>query len=53
MAKAGQESGPKPPKSDLRHEPTKAELEEDMRIDATPHVFAQAMFGPHSRRVVH
>ena len=26
---------PKPPKDDLRYEPSKAELEEDVRTDAT------------------
>ena len=44
---------PKPPKDDLRYEPTRAELEEDMRIDATPEELAAAMFGRHPRRVIH
>ena len=44
---------PKPPKDDLRYEPTKAELEEDIRIDATPEELAAAMFGRHPRRVIH
>lgn len=43
---------PKPSKDDLRYEPTKAELEEDMRIDATPEELAAAMFGE-ARRTVH
>ena len=44
---------PKPPKDDLRYEPTKAELEQDMRINATPEELAAAMFGRHPRRVIH
>jgi hypothetical protein len=47
------ETKPKPPTDDLRYEPTKAELEQDMRIDTTPHELAQAMFGGHPCRVVH
>ena len=43
----------KPSKDDPRYEPTKAELEEDMRIDATPEELAAAMFGRHPRRVLH
>ena len=39
-------------KDDSRYEPTKAELEEDMRIDATPEELIAAMFGRHPRRVV-
>lgn len=42
---------PPPANDDLRYEPTKAELEEDMRIDATPEELAAAMFGRHPRRV--
>lgn len=41
------------PKDDLRYEPTKAELEEDIRIDAMPEELAPAMFGRHPRRVIH
>ena len=44
---------PKYPKDDPRYEPTKAELEEDIRIDATPEELAAAMFGRHPRRVIH
>lgn len=43
----------KPPKDDPRYEPTRAELEEDVRIDATPEELAAAMFGRHPRRVIH
>ena len=43
----------KPSKDDPRYEPTKAELEEDMRIDATPEELIAAMFGRHPRRVIH
>ena len=42
---------PKPPKNDLRYEPTKVELEEDMRIDATFDDLVEAMFGRHPRRL--
>ena len=48
-----QSNHPKPPKDDLRYEPTKAELEEDIRIDATPEELAAAIFGRHPRRVIH
>ncbi len=44
---------PKPPKDDLRYEPTRTELEEDMRIDATPEELAAAMFGRRPQRTVH
>ena len=37
------EPKPKPPKDDLRYEPTKAELEQDMRIDSTPEELAAAI----------
>ena len=37
-------------KDDPRYQPTKAELEEDMRIDATPDELFDAMFGRHPRR---
>lgn len=47
------ETKPKPPKDDLRYEPTKAELEQDMRIDATPEDLAAVMFGRHPHRVIH
>ena len=41
-------------KSDRRYQPTKAELEEDLRIpNTTPHELAQAMFGKRSRPTVH
>ena len=43
----------KPSKDDPRYEPTKAELEEDMRIDATPEELAATMFGRPPRRVIH
>ena len=43
----------KPSKNDPRYEPTKAELEEDLRIDATPEELIAAMFGRHPRRVTH
>ena len=43
----------KPSKDDLRYEPTRAELEEDMRIDATSEELAAAMFGRRPRRVIH
>ena len=43
----------KPSKDDLRYEPTRAELEEDMRIDATSEELAAAMFGRHPRRIIH
>ena len=47
-SKTTKEANPKPPpKDDLRYEPTKAELEQDMRIDATPQELAAAMFGRH------
>ena len=41
---------PKPPKDDLRYEPTRVELEEDVRIDTTPEELAAAIFGRHPRR---
>ena len=44
---------PKPPKDDLRYEPTQAELEEDVRIDATFEELVDAMFGRRPRRVIH
>jgi hypothetical protein len=38
-------------REDSSYQPTKAELEEDMRIqDATPEELAQALFGNHPRR---
>lgn len=37
-------------KTDPRYQPTKAELEEDMRIDATPDELLDALFGRHPRR---
>ena len=38
-------------RDDSSYQPTKTELEEDMRIpDATPEKLAQALFGNHSRR---
>ena len=38
-------------KEDSSYQPTKAELEEDMRIpDATPEELAQALFGRHPKR---
>lgn len=41
-------------KSDRRYQPTKAELEEDLRIpNTTPHELAQAMFGRRSDVTVH
>ena len=43
----------KPSKNDPRYEPTKAELEEDMRIDATPEELIAAMFSRRPRRVIH
>ncbi len=43
----------KPPKDDLRYEPTKAELEEDVRIEASFDELVDAMFGRHPRRVTH
>ena len=43
----------KPSKDDSRYEPTKAELEEDLRIDATPEELIAAMFGRHPRRTIH
>ncbi len=42
----------KPSKDDPRYAPTKAELEEDMRIDATPEELI-AIFGRQPRRTVH
>lgn len=36
---------PKPPKDDSRYNPTVAELNEDMRIPATPKELAAAIFG--------
>ena len=44
---------PKPPKDDLRYEPTKAELEEDVRIDATFDELVDAMFGRRPHRTAH
>ena len=41
----------KPSKDNIRYEPTKAELEEDMRIDATFNDLVEAMFGRHPRRL--
>ena len=43
----------KPSKSDPRYEPTKAELEEDLRIDTAPEELIAAMFGRCPRRAVH
>ncbi|MCY4660415.1 MAG: hypothetical protein OXF93_11465 [Acidobacteria bacterium] len=38
-------------REDSSYQPTKAELEEDMRIpDATPEELAQALFGRHPKR---
>ena len=37
-------------KDDPRYQPTKAELEEDMRIDATPDELLDALFGRHPHR---
>ena len=37
-------------KEDSSYQPTKAELEEDMRVDATPEELAQALFGRHPKR---
>lgn len=38
-------------KDDPRYQPTRAELEEDVRIpDATPEDLAQALFGRHPKR---
>ena len=39
--------------TDPKPKPTKAELEEDMWIDATPHELAQAMFGRRPDATVH
>ena len=50
---SGTETKSKPPKDDLRYEPTKTELEEDLRIAATPEDLAAVMFGRHPRRVLH
>ena len=51
------ENGPKPARitdrDDPRYEPTEAELNEDMRVDATPEELAAAIFGRHPRRVIH
>ena len=41
------------PKDDPHYEPTKAESEEDLRIDATPEELIAAMFGRRQRRVIH
>ena len=41
------------PKDDPRYEPTKAELEEDLRIDATPEELIAVMFSRRQRRVIH
>ena len=46
-------TNPKPPKDDLRYEPTRAELEEDVRIDASFDELVDAMFGRRPRRVTH
>ena len=41
-------------KGDSRYQPTKAELEEDMRVDATFEELLDAMFGRRTpRRVLH
>lgn len=40
-------------KDDPRYQPTPAELEEDVRVDASPEELAQALFGRHPRRIVH
>ena len=40
-------------RDDPRYEPTAAELEEDMRIDAMPEELIAAMFGRRPRRTVH
>ena len=41
-------------KSDRRYQPTKAELEEDLRIrNTTPHELAQALFGRRPDVTVH
>ena len=53
MPKAKTDLKNPPPKDDLRYEPTKAELEEEMRIDATPEQLAAAMFGRSPRRIIH
>ena len=44
---------PKPSKDAPRYQPTKAALEEDLRIDATPEELITAMFGRHPGRVIH
>ena len=53
-------AGRKYPKDDSRYTPTKADLEEDMRVDATFEELVDIMFGrrrrpatDHARRVVH
>ena len=43
---------PKPPKDDLRYEPT-AETVEDVRAVATVDELVDAMFGRHPHRVIH
>ena len=40
-------------KDDPRYQPTKAELEEDMRVDASFDELVDAMFGRRPRRVIH
>ena len=51
MTKKGRTSqNRKLPKDDPRYQPTKAELEEDMRIDATPDELLDVLFGRHPRR---
>ena len=42
---------PKPSKDDLRYEPTRAELEEDVRIEASFDDLVDAMFGRRPRRI--
>jgi hypothetical protein len=44
---------PQPAKDDPRYEPTKAELEEDVRVDATFEELVDAMFGRRPKRVIH
>ena len=40
------------PKDDPRYQPTKAEMEADVSIDATPEELALAVVGKHPRRPV-
>ena len=41
------------PKDDSRYTPTKADLEEDMRVDASFDELVDAMFSRRPRRVLH